>query len=86
MRAIHIYVGGPKATKNDWDIRPSVAVKALSANILCVVATTYYNNKWSHKQVNLKSGYNVGSSQENSTRSLFLIRVLFIQSPHGPYY
>ena len=35
-----------------------------------VVATTYYNDKWLHKQVNLKSGYNVGSSQENSTRSL----------------
>ena len=33
MRAIHIYVGYTKATTNDWDIRPSVAVKALSANI-----------------------------------------------------
>ena len=33
MRAIHIYVGCTKATTNDWDIRPSVAVKALSANI-----------------------------------------------------
>ena len=51
-----------------------------------VVATTYHNDKWSHKQVNLKSGYNVGSSQENLTRSLFLIRVLFIQSPHGLCY
>jgi len=33
MRAIHTYMGGTKATTNDWDIRPSVAVKALSANI-----------------------------------------------------
>ena len=33
MRAIHTYVGCTKATMNDWDIRPSVAVKALSANI-----------------------------------------------------
>ena len=33
MRAICTYVGGTKATTNDWDIRPSVAVKALSANI-----------------------------------------------------
>jgi len=34
MRAIHTYVECTKATTNDWDIRPSVAVKALSANIL----------------------------------------------------
>jgi len=33
MRAIHIYVGCTKATINDWDIRPSVAIKALFANI-----------------------------------------------------
>ena len=33
MRAIHIYVGSTKATTNDWDIRPLVAIKALSANI-----------------------------------------------------
>jgi len=33
MRAICIYVGCTKATTNDWDIRPSVAIKALSANI-----------------------------------------------------
>ena len=26
-------MGGTKVTTNDWDIRPSVAVKALSANI-----------------------------------------------------
>ena len=33
MRAICTYVGCTKATTNDWDIRPSVAVKASSANI-----------------------------------------------------
>ena len=33
MRAIHICMGCIKVTTNDWDIRPSIAVKALSANI-----------------------------------------------------
>ena len=33
MRAIHTYAGCTKAITNDWDIKPSVAVKALSANI-----------------------------------------------------
>ena len=33
MRAICTYVGCTKVTMNDWDIRPSVAVKALYANI-----------------------------------------------------
>ena len=33
MRAIHTYAGGIKATTNDCDIRTSVAVKALFANI-----------------------------------------------------
>ena len=33
MRAICIYVGCTKVTINDWDIRPLVAVKGLSANI-----------------------------------------------------
>ena len=33
MRAICTYVGGTKAITNYWDIRPSVAVRALSANI-----------------------------------------------------
>ena len=33
MRAICIYTGCTKVTTNDWDIRPSVAVKALFANI-----------------------------------------------------
>ena len=33
MRAIHTYAGCTKAITNDWDIRTSVAVKALSANI-----------------------------------------------------
>ena len=33
MRTICTYVGYTKVTTNDWDIRPSVAIKALSANI-----------------------------------------------------
>ena len=33
MRAICICVECTKVTTNDWDIRPSIAVKALSANI-----------------------------------------------------
>ena len=33
MRAIRTYPGCTKATTNDWDIRPSVAVKTSSANI-----------------------------------------------------
>jgi len=33
MRAICTYIGCTKATTNDWDIRLSVAIKALSANI-----------------------------------------------------
>ena len=41
MRAICTYVGGTKATTNDWDIRPSVAVKALSTNIS-------WTTKWIH--------------------------------------
>jgi len=34
MRAICIYVGYTKVTTNNWDIRPSVTVKVLLANIL----------------------------------------------------
>ena len=33
MRAICTYTGCTKVTTNDWDIKPSVAVKALSGNI-----------------------------------------------------
>jgi len=33
MKAICTYMGGTKVTTNDWDIRPSVAIKALFANI-----------------------------------------------------
>ena len=33
MKAICTYMGSTKVTTNDWDIRPSVAVKALLANI-----------------------------------------------------
>ena len=34
MRAILTCVGGTKATTNNWDIRPSLAIKASSADIL----------------------------------------------------
>ena len=33
IRAIHTYAGCTKATINNWDIRPLVAIKALLANI-----------------------------------------------------
>ena len=33
IRAIYTCVECTKVTTNDWDIRPSVAIKALSANI-----------------------------------------------------
>ena len=53
---------------------------------LIVVTTTYYNDKRSHRRVNLLIGYQVGNSQENLTRSLFLINVLFIQRSPGLCY
>ena len=34
MRAIHIYVRCTKVATNNWDVRPSVTVKALFTNIL----------------------------------------------------
>ena len=59
MRAICIYMGCTKVTTNDWDIRLSVAIKALSANISwtaelihmieLVLESAYqfvYNNIW----------------------------------------
>ena len=33
MRTTHTYAECTKATTNDWDIKPLVAIKALSANI-----------------------------------------------------
>jgi len=33
MRTICTYAGCAKVTTNDWDIRPSVAIKSLFANI-----------------------------------------------------
>ena len=33
MRVICTYAGGTKVATNNWDIRPSVTVKALFANI-----------------------------------------------------
>ena len=41
MRAICIYIGYTKVTTNDWDIRPSVTVKALFANILWMARQIY---------------------------------------------
>ena len=38
------------------------------------------------QQVNLLSRYQVGSSQENLTKSFFYIRVVFIQDMLGPCY
>jgi len=59
MRAIHICVEYTKVITNDWDIRSSAAVKALSANISwmaehihmikLVLESAYqsvYNNIW----------------------------------------
>ena len=41
MRAIRICVGCTKVTTNDWDIRRSVAVKVLSANISWTAGQIY---------------------------------------------
>ena len=52
MRAICTYVGCTKATTNDWDIRTSVAVKALSANIswmagqICMIKLALESAYW----------------------------------------
>ena len=42
-----------------------------------VVATTRHKSPMITQAINLLGRYQVGSSQENSTRSLFLIRVLY---------
>ena len=53
MKAIHTYVGCTKVTTNDWDIRPSVVVKALSANIswmakwICTIKLVLESAYWS---------------------------------------
>ena len=41
MRTIYTYAEYTKATTNDWDIRPSAAVKALSTNISWTVERIY---------------------------------------------
>ena len=59
MRAICIYAEGTRATTNDWDIRPSAAVKASFANIswtarqICTIELALesahqfvYNDRW----------------------------------------
>ena len=50
------------------------------------MATTYHKGQMITQAVNLSIGSQVGSLQENSTRSLFLISVLFIQIAPGPCY
>ena len=55
MRAICTYTGCTKATTNDWDIRPSVAVKALSANI-----------SWTAEQI-----YTIELALESAYQSIF---------------
>ena len=51
MRAICTYAGCTKVTTNDWDIRPSVAVKALFANIS-------WTARWIHMiELALESAY-----------------------------
>jgi len=46
MRAIHTYIGCTKVITNDWDIRSSVTVKALSTN-------TSWMAEWGFTQLNL---------------------------------
>jgi len=41
MRAICTYIGYTKATTNNWDIRPSVTIKALLTDISWIA-------KWIH--------------------------------------
>ena len=59
MRAICTYVGSTKAVTNDWDIRLSVAVKALSTNIswiakrICIIKLTL---KSAHQSIYNLSG------------------------------
>ena len=55
MRAICTYTRYVKVTINDWDIRPSVTVKALLANIL-------WTAKWIHIiELVLESTYQIVS-------------------------
>ena len=54
--AICIYAKCTKVTTNDWDIRLSVAIKALSANILWMA-------KWIHTiELVLESAYQTFSN------------------------
>ena len=41
MRAICTYAGCTKATTNNWDIKPSVTVKVLSADISWMARQIY---------------------------------------------
>ena len=56
MRAICTYVGYTKVTTNDWDIRPLVTIKALSADILWIA-------RWIHMiELVLESTYQTVSN------------------------
>ena len=61
MRAIRTYMGCTKATTNDWDIRPSVAVKALSANI-----------SWTAKQIRTIE-FALGSAHQSVSNDIWFI-------------
>ena len=76
-----------------WNILESKSISHFitSFSLISILYVLCCGNHLSQRQiitqmVNLLVGYQVGNSQENSTRSLFLIRVLYIQSPHGPCY
>ena len=58
--------------------------KSTRESLLWQPLVTKTNSITSNKS--LKDGYLVGNLQENSTRSLFLIRALFIQMSHGLSY
>jgi len=55
-------------------------------SISYIMVTIYHKGQMITQWVNLLVGYNVGVSQENSTRSLCWIRVLYIQSTHSLCY
>jgi len=66
----------------------SIYSQVSSRGSISVVATTRRNGTRSLlTSAKLSNGLSSsGDLQENSTRSLFLIRVLYIQNPHGPCY
>ena len=61
MRTICTYVGCTKVTTNDWDIRTSVAIKALSANI-----------SWMAKQIHMIK-LALGSAHQSVSNNIWYI-------------